>query len=311
MEQSFGKAEMRGPGGGHPATHGGGSAGPSHHYSTLEVVPAPDYDKEAIRQPGSGYDKEVVQQPNIPAPIDQKHYVLQTPISPGGPVWGGNVGAASEGRILGLKRRTFFIIAWVVSIVVAIAVGLGAGLGATMGSRSTGTSATTAGAVTDSLPTTAVVPTRSPTSTQHTSPTSTQTPPSESTTTTGFSQDNPSPPHSSTDRSSPSPPPQSTTSIKIGGVGGRCSNEWGGDCICLDEGICRNKWKGTPYTGFPGNWPCPDDPENIMACIVQPCLGKVEPAQCLWREACRELDPGKIHELLTAAPNFPSRCSNY
>ncbi|KAK0712049.1 hypothetical protein B0H67DRAFT_493063, partial [Lasiosphaeris hirsuta] len=75
-------------------------------------------------------------------------------------------------------------------------------------------------------------------------------------------------------------------------VGGRCSNQWGGDCICLDEGICRNKWKGTPYTGTPDNWPCPNDPDNIMACVVKPCLGKVEPAQCLWKEACRQLDPG-------------------
>lgn len=58
-----------------------------------------------------------------------------------------------------------------------------------------------------------------------------------------------------------------------------------------------NKWKGTPYTGFEGNWPCPDDPENIMACIVKPCLGQVVggQTQCLWREGCSEvLDLGEI-----------------
>lgn len=247
MEQSFRKAEMRGPGSDHLAAPGEGPAGPSYHYSTLEVALAPDYDKEAVQQPSAGCDKEVVQQPDIPVPIDQKHHVLQTPILPGGPVWAGDIGAVNEGRILGLKRRTFFIVAWIASIVLAIAVGLGAGLGATMGSRSTSTGAATAGAVTGSLPATAAVPTRLSTSAHDTSPTSTQTPLGESTgespTTASLIQDTPS----------TSPPPQSTTSIKIGGVGGRCSNEWGADCICLDEGICRNKWKGTPYTGFPGN----------------------------------------------------------
>lgn len=45
-----------------------------------------------------------------------------------------------------------------------------------------------------------------------------------------------------------------------------------------------------------------------MACVIQPCLGKAEPAQCLWREACRELDPGRLHALLAVIPTFSSRC---
>ncbi|KAK0612220.1 hypothetical protein B0T14DRAFT_440449 [Immersiella caudata] len=82
-----------------------------------------------------------------------------------------------------------------------------------------------------------------------------------------------------------------TASVKIGGIGGRCSNNWGGDCICLDKDVCRTKWKGTPYTGTPDNWPCPKDPDNIMACVVKPCLGKSDPSQCLWKETCREPNP--------------------
>ena len=46
--------------------------------------------------------------------------------------------------------------------------------------------------------------------------------------------------------------------------------------------------------GYAGNWPCPDDPDNIMACVVKPCLGKTKGTQCLWKEACREVSPGKF-----------------
>ncbi|KAK4672066.1 hypothetical protein QC763_100970 [Podospora pseudopauciseta] len=73
----------------------------------------------------------------------------------------------------------------------------------------------------------------------------------------------------------------------LAAVGGRCSNNWGGDCICLDSSVCRNRWGGTPYTGSPGNWPCPNDPDNIMACVVKPCPGQGSGTQCLWRNACR------------------------
>ncbi|GAB1312798.1 hypothetical protein MFIFM68171_03008 [Madurella fahalii] len=286
-------AEMRGPAGDHLAAPCEGSAGASHHHSTLEVVFAPDYDKEAVRQSAADCDKVVVQQPDIPPPpFDQKYYTLQTPIPTSAAPWERDVGVVDEKKILGLKRRTFFITAWVVSVVIAIAVGLGAGLGATMGLRSTSSSGTTAGAVTGSLSTTTIVPTTSPTSAHDSSSVSTQTPQSEPSATMSLIQGSSSPSPTSIVQSSTSSAPQSTASLKIGGVGGRCSNEWGGDCICLDDGICRNKWKGTPYTGTPDNWPCPDDPDNIMACIIQPCLGKLEPSQCLWREACRELDPG-------------------
>lgn len=83
------------------------------------------------------------------------------------------------------------------------------------------------------------------------------------------------------------------TSI-LAAVGGRCVNNWGGDCICLDSNICRDKWGGTPYTGFPGNYPCPNDPHNIMACVIKPCPGQGASTQCLWKDTCSSPSGGKL-----------------
>lgn len=76
-------------------------------------------------------------------------------------------------------------------------------------------------------------------------------------------------------------------------VGGRCSNNWGEDCICLDKDVCRKTWEGVAYTGTRGSYPCPDDPDDIMACVIQPCPKKPKSGttQCLWKEACK--DPSK------------------
>ncbi|KAF2183510.1 hypothetical protein K469DRAFT_751520 [Zopfia rhizophila CBS 207.26] len=82
----------------------------------------------------------------------------------------------------------------------------------------------------------------------------------------------------------------SSTAPALAAVGGRCSNNWGDDCICLDRNVCRNNWGGTPYTGSAGNWPCPSDPDNIMACIVSDCPGHGSNTQCLWREGCRSVN---------------------
>lgn len=286
---------------------------PNNNYSTLEVaVGAPDY------------DKEVVHPPNYPNSQEQQYYQQQQPqgLDNGPSTW--TTGPAStappttadhERKICGIKRRTFLIIAWVVTLIIAVAIGVGAGLGATMKSRNGDSSAQSQGAaaatttetdlaaVTESRTTThkqtpgvsdtaLTIPTSPPatkdddprpstsfstfetqiTTTPSPPPTTTATPPRQITTT-------------------PAAPTTSTKTPKIGGPGGRCQNEWGSDCICLDEGICVNKWKGTPYTGFKGNWPCPDDPDNIMACIVKPCLGQdsTGQTQCLWREACSKL----------------------
>jgi hypothetical protein len=242
-------------------------APPDH--STLEVTPYVDYDKEATQQPYN----------------DQS-----------GAAWEGDAGAAKRARILGLKRRTFFIVLWaaLLAIAIAVGVGVGVGVGVTGQSRSISTDTEPAADASTSA-TTTILPSSQPT----------QTPPpstgASSSTATDLIRSSTFTSQISTGRSSgTSSAPQSTASLQIGGPGGRCSNNWGGDCICLDEGICRSVWQGTPQAGTPDNWPCPNDLDNIMACIVRPCLGQVAPAQCLWSEACRELNPGN-----GSAPNCP------
>jgi hypothetical protein len=288
---------MQSPDGGHLASPGVGSA--YKDYSTLEVVPS------------SEYEKEVVHLPNTPFQDANSKYLAIPPTSQSGTAWSGDaVGAGARTKILGLKRRTFFIVAWATSLLIAIAVGLGAGLGATIGSRSADTGVTTTGAGASVPGGITTPPAQSVTSTGATSASRTTSRPDGDTAAPSTSlpaptlPNAPSPSIASTTPPSASsaPPPQSSAALKIGGVGGRCSNNWGGDCICLDEGVCRNKWKGTPYTGMPGNYPCPNDPSNIMACVVSPCLGKAKPAQCLWKETCNQLSPG----MLGAPPHRPA-----
>ncbi|KAK4225687.1 hypothetical protein QBC38DRAFT_420753 [Podospora fimiseda] len=82
--------------------------------------------------------------------------------------------------------------------------------------------------------------------------------------------------------------------------GNRCSNQWGRDCICLPQGECKDQWQGEPTSGWPENRPCPGSSiSNLVGCIVRPCLGKMKPAQCLWKEACRSVstDAESIAEL--------------
>jgi len=85
----------------------------------------------------------------------------------------------------------------------------------------------------------------------------------------------------------------------LAAVGDKCRNNWGHDCICLDKGVCRNRYGGTPYTGTPGNWPCPADPDNVMACVVAPCPKVGGFSQCLWRPGCFSVNKGmfKMHSL--------------
>ncbi|KAK4443514.1 hypothetical protein QBC34DRAFT_452464 [Podospora aff. communis PSN243] len=233
----------------------------SQTHSTLEVAPGRDYDKEALPVP----------------------YIAGQGL--GGGIWAG-AGPQEEAKILGLKRRTFFILAWIGSIVVAVAASVGGSLGATMGNRTCGV-ATNEGTATAQVSTALSASTRLPTPGV---PSDTNTPSSETTlSSTAVLTIFTTPPTTRT--GSASTLTTNTASVKIGGIGGRCSNNWGGDCICLDKDVCRTKWKGTPYTGTPDNWPCPKDPDNIMACVVKPCLGKSEPSQCLWKETCRELNP--------------------
>ncbi|KAK4185317.1 hypothetical protein QBC35DRAFT_503957 [Podospora australis] len=284
------------PGGPHlipPPDDGAGYLLAPNH-STLEVVPGPDYDKEAIR--GRDYDKQVV--PNVDDKEVVQHLYLppNTPAKSGVPWWGGDGSTVVPRRtkILGLKKRTFFIVLWIVILVVAaIAAGLGAGLGITKSSANSGGQTDSVAAfpsVTQLEESSAADPSTS--LTLGTLPSDT----SNFATSTGSTRSSGSAPPPSSSAPPPSPtsssaPPLSTATFKYGGVGGRCTNRWGSDCICLEEGICRDRWKGQPYTGYEGNWPCPDDADNVMACVVKPCLGQVDPAQCLWKEACRQLAP--------------------
>ncbi len=99
----------------------------------------------------------------------------------------------------------------------------------------------------------------------------------------------------------------------LAAVGGRCveANGWGGDCICLDYKICREKWNGTPYTGHPGLWPCPFDPDNVMACVVKPCPGMSSSTQCLWRDACSSISRCMLLPVFFLIPFFFLSFSSY
>ena len=74
----------------------------------------------------------------------------------------------------------------------------------------------------------------------------------------------------------------------LASVGGHCAPDWFLNCICLDEGVCRS-YGGTPNPGSPGNWPCPDDPNNVMACYVAPCPEIGGGTGCGWRDLCSGL----------------------
>ncbi|KAJ5378132.1 uncharacterized protein N7496_005541 [Penicillium cataractarum] len=79
----------------------------------------------------------------------------------------------------------------------------------------------------------------------------------------------------------------------LAAVGGRCSNNWGADCICLDQNVCSSQYGGQPYTGSPGNYPCPNDPGNVMACVINPCPNEGGNTGCRWN------DPGICGNVLS------------
>jgi hypothetical protein len=278
-----------------------------HPHSDLEVVPdSANFDKIAIpSSPYSHHDKILVPQ----QPYYQKEVVEQNAY---GVVGGGynnspevaaaaaGYGNGSEGqgaaapippagrreKILGLRRKTFFILVWVFSIALAIAIGVGAGVGASS-SRNNNAAAAANGTTTGIREEITAAPGPAAPSQNSSGANTAGGPSTAPLLPTSLPATTTSP--SSQSSSSTAPPP-----LKTGGVGGRCSNQWGADCVCLDSGICRAVWLGTPYIGHEGNWPCPADPANVMACVVKPCLGKAKGAQCLWREACRELSPGEF-----------------
>lgn len=280
------------------AAMGSLASGADHHdHSTLEVVPTHDYDRIAFNKndkiafvPCHEHDKVFVP----PQPNDAAHYHQgnfgpwspQTTLTQSGSVWGGatatsggDVGTEKREKILGLKRRIFFAVLGIIALLVAIGIGVGIGVG--VSTRSTNNAEAEAAANASS---TSDVISISTTSIQTLG---TATGSVQSTTATSASR-------TSTSESSTSSAPQSTASRQVGGIGGRCSENWGSDCICLDEEICAGKWSGTAQTGRRPNWPCPNDPDNVKGCYVQPCKDASQPSsRCMWTEGCAELDPGK------------------
>ncbi|KAK4232836.1 hypothetical protein C8A03DRAFT_48411 [Achaetomium macrosporum] len=75
-------------------------------------------------------------------------------------------------------------------------------------------------------------------------------------------------------------------------VGGRCSGSWNSDiCICLDHNVCTGQYGGNAIQGSPGNYPCPNDPDNVWGCTVfDHCPGHDSSTGCVWRSGC----PGTV-----------------
>ncbi|KAK8920745.1 hypothetical protein VCV18_008048 [Metarhizium anisopliae] len=69
--------------------------------------------------------------------------------------------------------------------------------------------------------------------------------------------------------------------------GDPCSaaNGYGDDCICVTTEICL-QYEGNAMTGSRGKYPCPNDPANVIGCVVKPCHNRSSNTQCLWRDAC-------------------------
>ncbi|KAK4232819.1 hypothetical protein C8A03DRAFT_39542 [Achaetomium macrosporum] len=248
-----------------------GGAG-QHDHSTLEVVPTQYYGKVAFNKndkvafvPCREHDKVVVPPKSyIAADYDQAQanrgpWSPQTPLALSRSAWDGDAGGLGGDVGTEKRERILGLKRWVaivlgVTSLVAIGVAVGAGVGVLTRSRNNAEAEAAA---------------------------------SQSVTATSAWR-------TSTSGSPTSSAPQSTAFRQVGGVGGRCSDNWGSDCICLDENVCAGTWNGIAKTGLRPNWPCPNDPVNIKGCYVQPCRGASQPSsRCLWREGCVEADPGK------------------
>jgi hypothetical protein len=129
-------------------TGGVASGGGQHDYSNLEVVPTHDYSNVGANKndkiafvPCRDHDKLVVP----PQPYDAAHYdqgnhgpwSASTAIGwgdhVGGP--GGDIATTKEERILGLKRRIFYIVLGIGLLLAAIGIGVGVGVGVSTRSR--------------------------------------------------------------------------------------------------------------------------------------------------------------------------------
>ncbi|KAH6618171.1 hypothetical protein B0J18DRAFT_436695 [Chaetomium sp. MPI-SDFR-AT-0129] len=261
----------------------------------------------------------------------------------------GGMDGIGKGKILGLPRRTFFILIWVTTLLIAIAVGIGAGVGVGLKSHSSDSNTSgsnnnngndgglvggvsTAAGGPGSMPDQTASPgsgsqtqlgmDASSTASSGSVKTKTRTHQKPSTTLTtsshpsSSSSSSPPPPEETTTSnppptSSPTSSPTPTPTAQAGYTNGRCVNNWGGDCICLDANECATQWQGQPYRGTVDNRPCPGSSTNpdqtegdttgVMACVVQPCGGRGRPAQCLWADACG----GDTADTSSSAPACP------
>ncbi|RYP08940.1 hypothetical protein DL765_008625 [Monosporascus sp. GIB2] len=74
----------------------------------------------------------------------------------------------------------------------------------------------------------------------------------------------------------------------LAAVGGRCSGSYDDNlCICLDSDACSNQWGGTAVQGSSGDWPCPNDPDNVWGCyVLNNCPSMGSDTGCTWRNGC-------------------------
>jgi len=78
----------------------------------------------------------------------------------------------------------------------------------------------------------------------------------------------------------------STASLAAAYVGGPCAKNFNkdGDCICLHQKTCTSKWNGQVVTGKKGNWPCPDDENDVKGCVISDCDSFF--SLCKWTSDC-------------------------
>ena len=70
-------------------------------------------------------------------------------------------------------------------------------------------------------------------------------------------------------------------------IGGRCSSFWSQtSCICLDKNVCTGQYGGVTIEGVAPDWPCPNDPANVLGCQISPCPGVGGGTKCTWSDLC-------------------------
>ena len=88
-------------------------------------------------------------------------------------------------------------------------------------------------------------------------------------------------------------------------INGRCSGNWNhGVCICIDHDECLNTYGGVAFSGSPGDYPCPYDPNNIIGCYITPCPGQGYYTKCTWSDGCSIINGRRLSGRLAALHQF-------